>query len=732
MPISTETIGSFIKRLFPNGFCNHTYTYLLFEKGNGVNLQRKTLFLSEILKNGPKTYTKIKKYIEDNIDTDKTEKFSDFVKFNKESGYIENHNKYKGIITDATNIKKISEEYIVPPISPFDMFIIMSKLLNDSGAYHHFESEFEGEAFLDVKDERKINKVKLISCDEIQQWKQLGDEWFSINLYELNDSPFNKNLSPNKSITSFWVKILNSWHKPVYKNVSSNEEQPDWWYAAYSLMVIADEASKGTGFKRLSNEECRSDASNCSPWIQLTEMIIDAVNREKKDDNKYLKDREKYNTEPFSYVESLSLADRSIANVLPKSRTSPLGSTLRRISHNLALLPGSGTIRVGWDWAEPPHDWVNKNPVFNMLLIPYPYKILSKNFKPVGVSKSNQDNCNNNELRWGKFTLDVRPNDDEDEKFVSFVSRLITESDKKLGKNMTHAVVLPELALSRKSIIALRNKILEKHSSIELLCSGVREDLYLRFDDEGNEKESPVNASYMASLNYSEEKSETINAHEIFHEKHHKWRVTEQQVSDYDLSPALDPSRVWWEDLNVVNRRLPFLVMRNQWTLTSLICEDLARNDPARTVVEAIGPNLVISLLMDGPQIPERWSARYATVLAEDPGSSVLSMSSLGLIERSNKVFEKVGHETKKSFALWRDDRGISIPIELEEGYHATTISLNLFPINDYTLDGRADNRSLALRLTAQRSIKDSERDFDPKGENPDFYPPWGSSKEND
>jgi hypothetical protein len=52
--------------------------------------------------------------------------------------------------------------------------------------------------------------------------------------------------------------------------------------------------------------------------------------------------------------------------------------------------------------------------------------------------------------------------------------------------------------------------------------------------------------------------------------------------------------------------------------------------------MNAIGPNLVIALLMDGPQLENRWPARYATVLAEDPGSAVLTVTSLGMVRRSN------------------------------------------------------------------------------------------------
>lgn len=71
-----------------------------------------------------------------------------------------------------------------------------------------------------------------------------------------------------------------------------------------------------------------------------------------------------------------------------------------------------------------------------------------------------------------------------------------------------------------------------------------------------------------------------------------------------------------------------------------LVCEDLARQDPAADLIRAVGPNLLIALLMDGPQLSGRWPARYASVLAEDPGTSVLTLTSLGMAERSRPIIQ--------------------------------------------------------------------------------------------
>jgi hypothetical protein len=65
--------------------------------------------------------------------------------------------------------------------------------------------------------------------------------------------------------------------------------------------------------------------------------------------------------------------------------------------------------------------------------------------------------------------------------------------------------------------------------------------------------------------------------------------------------------------------------------LTALVCEDLAHNDEIAQLIRSVGPTAVINLLLDGPQLTSRWTARYASVLADDPGSAVLTLTSCGM-----------------------------------------------------------------------------------------------------
>jgi hypothetical protein len=187
-------------------------------------------------------------------------------------------------------------------------------------------------------------------------------------------------------------------------------------------------------------------------------------------------------------------------------------------------------------------------------------------------------------------------------------------------------------------------------------------------------------------------------------EKHHRWRIDRGQIETYALGSALDVNRGWWEHIDILNRSLDVFVIRGNATVTTLICEDLARNDPCQELVRGIGPNFVVALLMDGPQRQDRWPARYATVLADDPGSSVLTVTSLGLIERTNRT-GKFGPANQ--IGLFRDDTGQATEIQLPKGAHGVCLTLQPTALKEHTLDGRPDKGDAqSWRLSAVQPVK--------------------------
>jgi len=659
--MTVGSIGNTIELLFPDGFYRDQYHFI---------------FKSDIDTDIDISDTEIREFLSTFLGTDNTLDSPD-VGSDRNRAYKELTEVRTKEIKSIYDLA-IDDKYILPPFSPFDMFAISSTLLLNSGAYHHFEPNFASETDYDIP-----NRIKIVRPSEIKLWSELAGSW-----RDRSDYPDSEEITDGsrerKTITDFWIKLLIHWNDPVHNTISEYSEQPEWWQCVMSLHAISDGASLGVGF--VSHP---IDGGDVNVWPTFAGRIFEEFSQT---------DPSAWHTKSALLVESISIANRNEINILPKSRTAQLGCTLRGLSFNLAKLPGKGKIRVGWSpiVTEPS---LRKNPVFNMLLIPYPYEIHSFNFK---ATKLNDERG----LRWGYFTTNVLEDDVADMKFVEFVGDLLEQSDERVGE--THGIVLPELAISKKTAINVIDMISKRHRSIELCCFGVRE----KYQNE-IEKDVAVNGALMGLF------VDGKLQQSFFHQKHHRWCLNEDQISMYDLSPALDPSRSWWEDIRLTNRSIPFIIMRNKWSVTSLICEDLARNDPAREVVEAVGPNLVISLLMDGPQIRDRWSARYATVLAEDPGSSVLSISSYGLIRRSNRKAEKDGIVPSQSFALWRDDIGRSTEIELQSDHHAAVISVTEFPRKELSFDGRQSKERVSLRLTGIRQIKSNVMtDLEP-------YPPW-------
>ena len=134
-----------------------------------------------------------------------------------------------------------------------------------------------------------------------------------------------------------------------------------------------------------------------------------------------------------------------------------------------------------------------------------------------------------------------------------------------------------------------------------------------------------------------------------------------------------------------------------------MICEDLARSDPCHQVLRSIGPNIVFVLLMDGPQLPTRWPARYASTLADDPGSAVLTFTSLGLVDRTNAT---AAFPSSRAIALWKDDTGRTREIICPSSAQSVVISLKSEKATDRTLDGRENSDTRRWLFDYQRPIQ--------------------------
>jgi hypothetical protein len=139
--------------------------------------------------------------------------------------------------------------------------------------------------------------------------------------------------------------------------------------------------------------------------------------------------------------------------------------------------------------------------------------------------------------------------------------------------------------------------------------------------------------------------------------------------------------------------------------LTSLVCEDLAHNDDIAQLIRSVGPTGVINVLLDGPQLTSRWTARYAGVLADDPGSAVLTLTSYGMVERSRPD----GHDGSRVIGLWKDPTWGVREISLDPDAHGVLLTVCMDRATRYSADLRwpVDN-STSSSCVAVRQVRAS------------------------
>jgi hypothetical protein len=274
--------------------------------------------------------------------------------------------------------------------------------------------------------------------------------------------------------------------------------------------------------------------------------------------------------------------------------------------------------------------------------------------------------------KFGFFTFDPNRRTSE---VVNYIVRLFDAATEQVDQ--VHAVILPEGALGPDQHQKLRTQITTKRGA--MLIAGVTE----RSTKDG----------LVAGKNYCTFDTATVPTGTPQHQqKHHRWRVDKPQILQYGLGGSLDPEKIWWEHVGVQQRRVRFVSIYDWLTMCVLICEDLARQDPVAELVRAVGPNLVVALLMDGPQLLKRWSSRYAMVLADDPGSSVLTLTSLGMATLCRPPNEK---KTSRCIALWKDAKtGGPYEIELPSDKEAAVLSLAVEEHVESSADGRTDATS--------------------------------------
>ncbi|MYM29027.1 hypothetical protein GTP58_11920 [Duganella sp. CY15W] len=459
--------------------------------------------------------------------------------------------------------------------------------------------------------------------------------------------------------------------------------KPELTLTLLKLFAIADEACNGIGW----SVDPTSSGINELVTTSFLDQSTAANSSSGKNDVPYL---------PYRPVSLCSLVRTDLAIVLPKSMTANVGCTIRSLSHHLALLPGSTQVEPSWTVADKPD---NSNGFLRILAVPFPFHIPENSFS----LKHDKKKINKNAFTPGFFGLSQNwlktGKDDEEISGISFVKDLLIpllqDAKKESAGAQIHGIVMPECALSEK----LADEVAEalKDQGIEFFITGV-----LTKQVEGDRN---IARTYLFSESNGQY-AYMVKAQS----KHHRWRIDEAQARRYALNfpdnsvlAEEHRSKQWWESIDVSKRTLPFFAIRKDISISVLICEDLARADPAMSVIRAVGPNLVFALLMDGPQLAARWPGRYATVLADDPGSSVLTLSCIGMVDRSNWLESR----PIRSIGLWKDAGGRPQELNLPHSCQGMLLTLKSKNITQNTLDNRSDlNRTKKLALVSTVPLK--------------------------
>jgi hypothetical protein len=377
----------------------------------------------------------------------------------------------------------------------------------------------------------------------------------------------------------------------------------------------------------------------------------------------------------------LSIPSDKLA-VLGKRHTPQRGCTIRSLTHHLALYNPT-EIRAFWHG---PYRPAAQDPdVINLLLLPWPTTIAAGDFRT-----SLARNGLPTEVPSGAAHryFDFEPNGDRPAgKLASMVKRALAKAREHASR--IHGLVFPELALTTEQFVAVEKIAVSERA---MLVAGVRSP------GEPGSNNMPLNLCAIQPLGWTGIPAAQLSQpllRERFRQvqlKHHRWCLDRDQVMQYELGGRLPASRDCWERVFLGDRHVNFVTLGSWLTVCVLICEDLARQDPVAEVIRAVGPNIVFALLMDGPQLKKRWPARYASVLAEDPGSSVLTMTSLGMAKRSKpKEGETPAADADTMIALWRDAIFGEKEIGVKSGHDACVLSLVCRSAREYTIDGRSD-----------------------------------------
>lgn len=365
---------------------------------------------------------------------------------------------------------------------------------------------------------------------------------------------------------------------------------------------------------------------------------------------------------------SLARLNPDILRVLPKVRTSPNATALGSLARYACVHRPGAQVR----WSKIPTRHRGSDPQAehsNLLLLPWPLRIRSSDFHPIeGSIRRLTDEP------FGYF--EFAPADQFD---FDLLERTILAAREEQGS--VDVVVFPESAIEESDIGAIE-AVLDR-LGVTMLIAGVRQPAPQSGRLPGNWVHIGVSPLLEKGSTSAHRRSQ--GWFHVRQNKHHRWSLDEAQIFQYHLGGSLHPHIRWWEAMEIERRTVQFVELGEDLTLACLVCEDLSQHDDVAEVIQSVGPTLVITPLLDGPQLTSRWAARYASVLADDPGSAVATLSAYGMVDRSRPT----GYPPSRVVGLWKDPvRGIR-EVSLEPGSHGVLMTICGERTPRRTADGR-------------------------------------------
>jgi hypothetical protein len=314
--------------------------------------------------------------------------------------------------------------------------------------------------------------------------------------------------------------------------------------------------------------------------------------------------------------------------------------------------------------------WINSDEdTLNIMIFPWPTEMKETWFSPEHQALKRKSSEPARYFSY-KGTNRQLPVDD--------IIKLLRDAEKRVTR--VHMIVFPERALTKEDLTRLKLalKAAQDRDRMPMVVSGVRSK---------EDGELGTNRIYLSTFFAG-------TWYDLYQDKHHRWKLDPSQIKRYNLGGVLAGDKEWWEGVEVRERRITFLAPSGWLVLCPLICEDLARLEPVSELIRGVGPTLLIAILLDGPQLKQRWPSRYASVLADDPGTSVLTVSSLGMARHSTSPS---GKEHDGTIALWKDQVGGLEEIALGEEEVAVVLTISAPRHKEYSADGRSDEGTSAV-----------------------------------